>query len=536
MLLGAARAGEGGRLLPPALRADRLDPGRGRRRHLHRRQRPAAGAQPAAAHLAGRRRAVHRQHLAPGLGAAGARRRAVGVRRRGRRRHLPAVRPALPGRADGVVEGAPVHRAQHRGHPRRARPRRRRASSDVRAQRRRSTTATSARRRAPSATSGCGTRRVELGPDLPAAAGDPRLLRDRRRRRRPLRRSTASRPRSISARASSTPASVPQRARGRRSTSPSPTATAWCWRRRTRTDEQRAPTSSSATCPSSRPTSPTLELDAARHLLRRGPRAATSSSAPTARRSTTRTRTRRSSPSTTGEDGVELGSLVRRAAFALRFGDLNPLISDFIDRRLADPLHPRRPRAGARRWRRSSPSTPTRTRWSSTAGSCGSSTPTRPPTATPTRSGPTPTELAGRQRPRPRLQLRAQLGEGRGRRLRRHGHASTSSTTTTRSSGPTARRSPSCSPTRRDARRAARRTSATPRTCSGCRPTCGAATTSTDPDDFYNQNDALEGRPGPGHRRRRPPRTTSPTTQGQATGDEPAPPHRALLPADAAAR
>jgi uncharacterized protein len=32
----------------------------------------------------------------------------------------------------------------------------------------------------------------------------------------------------------------------------------------------------------------------------------------------------------TGADGVEANSLVRRAAFALRFGDLNPLISDFM--------------------------------------------------------------------------------------------------------------------------------------------------------------------------------------------------------------
>jgi uncharacterized protein len=31
-----------------------------------------------------------------------------------------------------------------------------------------------------------------------------------------------------------------------------------------------------------------------------------------------------------GRDGVEAGSLVRRAAFALRFGDLNPLISDYL--------------------------------------------------------------------------------------------------------------------------------------------------------------------------------------------------------------
>jgi hypothetical protein len=33
----------------------------------------------------------------------------------------------------------------------------------------------------------------------------------------------------------------------------------------------------------------------------------------------------------TGKDGVKANSLVRRAAFALRFGDLNPLISDFMN-------------------------------------------------------------------------------------------------------------------------------------------------------------------------------------------------------------
>jgi uncharacterized membrane protein (UPF0182 family) len=32
-----------------------------------------------------------------------------------------------------------------------------------------------------------------------------------------------------------------------------------------------------------------------------------------------------------GEDGVEAGSLIRKAAFALRFGDLNPLITDYIN-------------------------------------------------------------------------------------------------------------------------------------------------------------------------------------------------------------
>ena len=40
-------------------------------------------------------------------------------------------------------------------------------------------------------------------------------------------------------------------------------------------------------------------------------------------------------------------------------------------------------------------------------------------------------------------------------------------------------------------------TSGTPRTCSGCRPTCGAATTSSDPDDFYQRGRRLERGAGP---------------------------------------
>ena len=106
VLLAALAAGQGGRLLAAAVRADRVEPGRGRRRHLHRRQRPAAGAEPAGADLAGGRGAVRRQHLPPGLDAAGPGRRPVGVRRRGRRRHLPAVRAALPGAAQRVGQGA----------------------------------------------------------------------------------------------------------------------------------------------------------------------------------------------------------------------------------------------------------------------------------------------------------------------------------------------------------------------------------------------------------------------------------------------
>ena len=50
---------------------DLLHPGLRQRRHLHRRQGPAAGAQPADVHRPAVVRAVHLQHLAAGLGAAG---------------------------------------------------------------------------------------------------------------------------------------------------------------------------------------------------------------------------------------------------------------------------------------------------------------------------------------------------------------------------------------------------------------------------------------------------------------------------------
>ena len=57
----------------------------------HRRRGPAARAEPPDVHLDRRRRAVRLEHLAPGLGAAGHRRRAVGVRLDRRRHDLPGV-------------------------------------------------------------------------------------------------------------------------------------------------------------------------------------------------------------------------------------------------------------------------------------------------------------------------------------------------------------------------------------------------------------------------------------------------------------
>ena len=84
-------------------------------------------------------------------------RRAVGVRRHRGRHALPGVRPALPGRAGRVVQGSALHRAQHRGHARRVRPRQRRDQA-VRLPRRSSSAAAAPRQPGHHpATSACST-------------------------------------------------------------------------------------------------------------------------------------------------------------------------------------------------------------------------------------------------------------------------------------------------------------------------------------------------------------------------------------------
>ena len=123
--VGAARrpgAGPGRAVLARALRARVLDPGGGRRRHLHRRQRAGEGPLPADDHLDHRVRAVPRQHPPPGLGAAGHRGRALAVRDRAGRRDGAGARAALPGEAGRAVEGSDLHPPQHRRHARRAGP------------------------------------------------------------------------------------------------------------------------------------------------------------------------------------------------------------------------------------------------------------------------------------------------------------------------------------------------------------------------------------------------------------------------------
>ena len=98
--LGAARpdrAGQGGRLRPAALvtrqRAGRLR----QRRRLHRRARPPAGRVAARLRVDLRRGDPALQHPAPGLDAAGARRRHLGLRGPRRRHHLPGAAAGAEG-------------------------------------------------------------------------------------------------------------------------------------------------------------------------------------------------------------------------------------------------------------------------------------------------------------------------------------------------------------------------------------------------------------------------------------------------------
>ena len=65
-----------------------------------------------------------------------------------------------------------------------------------------------------------------------------------------------------------------------------------------------------------------------------------------------------------GADGVPLSNWVRRAAFALRFGSIDPLISGQVTSS-TKLLMERDIRPASGSWRRSSRSTPTRTPWCS---------------------------------------------------------------------------------------------------------------------------------------------------------------------------
>ena len=182
----------------------------------------------------------------------------------------------------------------------------------------------------------------------------------------------------------------------------------------------------------------------------------------------------------TGESGVEMGSFLRQAAFALRFGEIDPLISNFVtsDTRVIYVRDVReRVQKVAPFLELDADTYPViidgRVQYVTDAYT----TTSRYPYSQSAENG----RLSGGGLAGSLVQLRAQLGEGGRRRLRR-------------------RRHPLCHPRRRsdhrgvaegvprpvhrlrrDARTSCVTTCATRRTSSGCRPTCGPAIRSAIP-------------------------------------------------------
>ena len=248
---------------------------------------------------------------------------------------------------DGVLQGGALHRAQHRGHPRRPSGCRRSRPS-------RSTTTTDRgrRRRPPSRTNPDTIRNVRLlDPTIVPAtyqklqAGPVGFYQfdDLDVDRYPIERDDVpdvprSHPGRSSAPATSTgrhPAAVV----GGPRTSPTPTATAWRCRRPTRptTDGQpdflvrdvpvRGRREPASTCPIDQPQlyfgENQARLRHRRHHPRRG-------------RLRRRRRRPRCPAPTRATAGWSSDSFARKAAFALRFGDWNPLVSQLRHRRLED--------------------------------------------------------------------------------------------------------------------------------------------------------------------------------------------------------
>ncbi len=111
---GRARTAEGPGLLVPAFRAHDLHPGFRQRCRVHRCRGSPAGHQPAPGHLAVLGAAAPVEHTAPRLGLAGGGGGVVGVRRHPGRRHLPGVRAVAHGESGRIPTRGVVHRSQHR--------------------------------------------------------------------------------------------------------------------------------------------------------------------------------------------------------------------------------------------------------------------------------------------------------------------------------------------------------------------------------------------------------------------------------------
>ena len=165
-----------------------------------------------------------------------------------------------------------------------------------------------------------------LGQHLPAAAGHPRLLRRQQRRRRSLRAQRRADPGACCPCATSTPTDIPRKTLGGRAPHLHPRLRRHRGagqreggerraglRRRGHPLPRRRPRSSSSPSPPS---------TSARSW------AATSWSGSKQRELNFEDEDETKYTTYEGEDGVALDNVVKKAAFALRFGDLNPLISD----------------------------------------------------------------------------------------------------------------------------------------------------------------------------------------------------------------
>ena len=309
-------------------------------------------------------RAVPRQHLPPGLGPAGARRRPVGVRRRGRRRDR--ARRSCSGSGSS-------RRSRRRKRPYIERniaatraaiePRRRRRETRLRGRRPSSTTRRPGRQRT------TRSRNIRL---WDPADQHPRATYQALQELQPFYGSTTSTSTATRSTAQTDPGrcsssrelntdGVPQSSWEANAPRVHPRLRA---RARRRANAQ-TPTASPTCCVQRRPdraTRPSIAARPARHLLRRGPRRLRHRRHRSARRSTYQDDGGDNvTDDLHGPDGVNIGSWLRRAAFALRFGDFNPLFSGNLTPSRGSSSTATS-RSGSRRSRRSSASTPTRTR------------------------------------------------------------------------------------------------------------------------------------------------------------------------------
>ena len=144
----------------------------------------------------------------------------------------------------------------------------------------------------------------------------------------------------------------------------------------------------------------------------------TSSPAPSRRRSTTRPRSKSVTTSYAGKGGIRLSNMLRRLAFAVRFGDTDLVALELHHAGLAADHAPQH--QGARAHRRAVPAVRQRPvpRRRGRQVLLGRSTRTRRPTGSRTPSASTP--RPDRRREPPGVdELHAQLGEGRHGRIRR---------------------------------------------------------------------------------------------------------------------